>query len=463
MSMDYFALLKRFEGRRICLTLHGPSSLVGVLRELHHDCVRLSCAALVNDLDLAMPGGPCGEEAPPGPFRETLVHLNQVVAVSCLDDIPTDLPPTLDEPLESGLEQPLLITPLQLRLGRHAAAWFDPDRRRELAGELNSVRRKLAADLGVMVPELDIDSEPNLADWAAVLLIRGVTAARWQIDLERLVALEGTGITKPLAGKPVPRGVFGSAGVWIRRVRREQAEVFGYRVLGPGEILAGQIAQVLRLRSADLFGRQELELVLDQARERFPALVAETVPEVASHAYLHKVLRGLLREGVPVSDFEAILEALAECRGHNLSPEEAVERVRPALAGLLCERLRDGDGVLHAVLLETELEARLERHLRTTNGTAKLELAATQLEYLWASFRTKLLELAELGRPEVVVTEPKLRGALRKALAARLPGCVVLAKTEITAETALAGIGEVPLGKLFEPPRSKPARADAAG
>lgn len=466
MSVDYFALLKRFEGRKVCLTLHGPSSLVGYLKELHPDCVRLSQAHLVSDLDLSGSSGAMStaDGAHGGLFRETLVHLNQVVAVSCLDDTPEPDPDACSDLSLDGIDAPLqklLITPVQIRLGKQLEASFPAGAEAELQEGVETLRQKMAAELGVMIPEVGVSGDSSLPEKSALLLIRGVTAARWQFDFEKVVALEGPEVTKNLPGKRTPRNVFGAGGVWIRRVWREQAELYGYHVLGTGEILCGYLAQVLRLRAADLFGRQELELVLDQARRRSPALVLEAVPEAVSYPYLHKILRGLLREGAPIGDIETILETLLEAHGQNLPLEDGLERVRLALSGLLCERLRDSEGVLHAVLLDPTLEAHLEKQLRTAAAGAKLELSSAQVEYLWSSFHTKLVELSESGRPEVIVTQPKLRHPLRKLLASRLPQCSVLSRAEITAETALAGCGDVPPGKLFDAAsRVKPARAD---
>jgi EAL domain-containing protein (putative c-di-GMP-specific phosphodiesterase class I) len=69
---------------------------------------------------------------------------------------------------------------------------------------------------------------------------------------------------------------------------------------------------VLRKNAAEFVGIQEVQNMLEQLEQAFPALVKEVVPKAVSPFQLTDILRRLVEEEISIRDLRSILQALAE-------------------------------------------------------------------------------------------------------------------------------------------------------
>lgn len=466
MSSDYYSLLKRYAQRRVCLTLHGQMAAWGKVAEVCYDGLRLVEAQVVSELD--NPGlfqQLTQEQSHPNApkFRETLVHLNQILAITCLDP---DLPePAPEKPADQSAERRLLVDPLELVLGSGLIPLVeDVPQAETLPARLEQLRTNLAADLGLLLPKMTIRSHKNLAANEYVLRIRGVAALRGTLDPEELFALEVEPVKKVLSGRKVKKSPFGSPGVWIRRGQTEQAEMYGYQVVQPAGYLVAAFESLFRKRAADLFGRQQLEELLDQVRLSSPAVVEEVIPDLMRPRHLLKILRALLREHVPIRDLEGILETLADCAYETNELDVLVERARQGLATTLMDRYCDSSGHLYAIPLEHDLEEALLELVRPSSRGPHLALTPRQRRGLLGSLQPKLAELASQNRPEIVLTQTPLRAALAQMLAVAYPQALVLGYEEIEPATEIHCTTAVSVsGELFPSIQSPSAGKESAG
>ncbi len=76
---------------------------------------------------------------------------------------------------------------------------------------------------------------------------------------------------------------------------------------------------------------------------------------------LHRVLILLLEEHVPISNLTRILECLANHAPTLKDPVELTERVRGELGRIICDRFRDNQAKLAAIVLDPRVEAELRR------------------------------------------------------------------------------------------------------
>ena len=72
----------------------------------------------------------------------------------------------------------------------------------------------------------------------------------------------------------------------------------GYTVVDPPSIIATHLTEVIKQYGHELLGRQEVQTLLDNLRERNPVLVDEVVPKLLSLGELQKVLANLVRENI---------------------------------------------------------------------------------------------------------------------------------------------------------------------
>ena len=90
--------------------------------------------------------------------------------------------------------------------------------------------------------------------------------------------------------------------------------------------------------SAELFGRQEAQQLLDRVTQEMPKLTEDLVPGVLTLTTLHKVLQNLLDEKVPIRDMRTILETLAEHAPLQSDPHELTAVVRVALGRAITQQ-----------------------------------------------------------------------------------------------------------------------------
>src|SRR5215218_9924452 len=91
--LDHYALLSRYVGRRVCITLYGQHKLWGRIANLCHDGVRLIDTATIGEYDEQewLSHSLYGDDDDTGRPRypETVIQFHHIVAITCADD---DLP-----------------------------------------------------------------------------------------------------------------------------------------------------------------------------------------------------------------------------------------------------------------------------------------------------------------------------------------------------------------------------------
>ena len=89
----------------------------------------------------------------------------------------------------------------------------------------------------------------------------------------------------------------------------------GYTVVDPPSVIATHLTEIIKQYGHELLGRQEVQLLLDNLRDRNSVLVDEVVPKLLSLGELQKVLANLIKESVSIRDMVTILETLADYAG----------------------------------------------------------------------------------------------------------------------------------------------------
>lgn len=266
------------------------------------------------------------------------------------------------------------VAPLRLRVGEAVAT-------RALEEALDSARHRLELELGVLLSPVEVEVDPHLRPRGYAVLIREVQAAAGEL------AAEGT--LRPLLEE------------LAREVRRRAWQLVGYR---------------------------ETEALLAALRRSHASLVDELFPNRVRVATLRTVLRNLLREGVPVRDLPAILEALLEGLPHARTPEALCEVARSAFAHYLCQKHSDEDGVLWTLVLRPEVEQAVSRASRRPSaGEVDLEDRLGLLSSVVAG----LEKATARGVPAVVLTSPGVRPLVRRLLEGSFPDLPVLSYSEI--------------------------------
>ncbi|CAM3314306.1 flagellar biosynthesis protein FlhA [Occultella aeris] len=311
----------------------------------------------------------------------------------------------------------------------------------DLLGRVRALRRKIAMELGVVIPPVRTRDSLELPAATYVVRIAGVEVGRGHAPAGKVLALgEDLG---SLPGTPIVEPVFGLAGKWIPVELQHAAELAGATVIDRVSVLVTHLSALVTAHADRLLTREDVRVLVESVRTVSPSAVDELVPGVLSLAQVQQVLQGLLVEQAPINDLTRILEALTLRARASTDPEQLVEAARAAVAPALVARHTDG-GLLRVVTIDPSLEQAMLEGLRPGEDGSQILLDPVQIDAALTSIGTEMAALEATGTEAVLVCAPQLRPAVRRLVAARTPKAAVLSYGEVTsASVAIETVGVV--------------------
>jgi flagellar biosynthesis protein FlhA len=322
-----------------------------------------------------------------------------------------------------------------------------------LEARIASMRRHVAQEFGMILPDFRLTDSPALPAGTYRVRIQGVEQARARLMPDRLLALTGGADEGLPPGDEVREPVYGAPARWIAPAAREEAALMGLTVVGPAEVLATHLLEVIKRNLPRLLTLKALRRILDELTQLSdPAraeanrrLFDELIPEKVPVETLLAVLRLLLDERVSIRNLGLILESIAELRGAQAAPEVICEHVRHRLGFQLVAELRREDGTIPLLQLAPEWERAFAEHeVEGERGLPDVALPPEDFNRLARAVAERLARAAEQGATPALVTSTRRRRFLRTVLKAKGITAPVLSFEEIGLEARPALIGQVP-------------------
>ena len=208
----------------------------------------------------------------------------------------------------------------------------------------------------------------------------------------------------------------------------------------PAAVLTTHLTKVARARRRNLT-RDATRHLVEELKKGSPAVVDELIPKPMSLAEVQQVLQMLLREGVPIRQLAAILEALgdnvARC-GKDMVM--LVEQVRYRLARAICGRYRDDEKRLFVVTLDPLLEDRIRAGIEHSEKGLFVRMSPQAISATCDLIHREVEKLASRQRPRIVLVNAHIRPGLKQLTARHLPKLVVLSYNEITRDTQIESV-----------------------
>jgi flagellar biosynthesis protein FlhA len=337
------------------------------------------------------------------------------------------------------VEKLLELDAMELEVGYGLVRLVDASKGGDLLERISLIRRQVAIELGIVVPPIRIRDNVQLGANDYVVRIRGQTVARGVTYADQYLAMDSGAVAGAIPhAERTTEPAFGLPAYWITESQRAEAELLNYTVVEATAVLATHLTEVIKTNAHHLLTRQEVKNLLENLRQRAPALVEEVVPTVVKPGELQKVMQNLLRERVPVRDIETILETLGDWATRTKELDVLSEYVRHAMARTICKQYVDDGDRLFAVMLDPVVENLL-------SAATTQPLSAQQQQKLTRQMVEKLGELTATGRPAVVVCSPQVRATTRRMLEPTLPQVAVLGINEIVSDVSLECVGMVGL------------------
>ncbi|MGZ4472841.1 MAG: flagellar biosynthesis protein FlhA [Nocardioidaceae bacterium] len=339
-----------------------------------------------------------------------------------------------------ALVDDLRVDPLELELAADLIDLVDAASGGDLLDRVKSLRRKVATDLGVVIPPVRTRDNLDLPLGSYAIRLFGVEAARGEAPPGTVLAigdhLDG------LPGRRTQEPVFGLAAVWVPTELRSQAELAGATVVDRSSVLTTHLAEVVRDHASRLLGREDVRMLTDAVKRTHPAVVEELTPSQLSLGEIQRVLQALLDEHVSIRDLPRIYEALSLRARLAKDLDGLVEAARETLGPAVLAPYVDA-GTIPVLSFEPGLEQRLLECLRMTDNGGVLALDADLSQTILSQLAQLIRAAEEQNLSPVLVCAPHVRCAVRRFTVTTLPKLPVLSYGELSGPVQIRSVGVV--------------------
>ena len=342
---------------------------------------------------------------------------------------------------QKRIEDLLAVDPMEVEIGAGLIQLADPQRNGDLLAQITEVRRRLATELGIVLPKVRIRDNLALGRREYRIHLLGTPVAEGSVYPNRWLAVaKAVSEIEVLPGPRQTDPVSGRAGIWLGVDQVDQAQENGWILLEPSRVMAGHLRQVVRAHAADLLTRDAAKHLIDELHRSSPAVVDELIPEVLRLGEVQQVLQRLLREHVPIRQLQTILEALGDIGPRTHDPVRLTEFVRQRMARTLCGRYRDAERRLRVTTIDPGVEQQIAEAIVSDEDGLRIRLAPHVVHEICQSIRQGIAPLLQAGYPPVVLVSGEIRAALRQLTMARLPQLVVLSYEEVSSDTIVESV-----------------------
>ncbi|TCW33664.1 flagellar biosynthesis protein FlhA [Gulbenkiania mobilis] len=317
---------------------------------------------------------------------------------------------------------------LGLEVGYRLIPLVDRTQDGELLRRIRGIRKKIAQDLGFLVPPVHIRDNLEIRPNQYRILLKGVEVGQGEAFVGQFLAINPGNVSGELPGQPTTDPAFGLPAVWIDAARREEAQTLGYTVVDASTVVATHLSNLLQTHAAELLGREEVQALIDHQAKESPKLIEDLVPKVIPVGTLQKVLQQLLAEGIHIRDFRTIIETLADHVGATQDIDDLTSAVRTALSRVIVQQLFPGENELPLMALDPMLENVLLQAVQSKTGGG---LEPGLAENLLTSAAHEAEQVEMQGYNPVLLTPPGLRPLLARFLRRALPQLRVISHNEV--------------------------------
>jgi flagellar biosynthesis protein FlhA len=333
-------------------------------------------------------------------------------------------------PQEVGWHDVAPVDRLGLEVGYRLVPLVDKHQDGELLRRIRGIRKKIAQDLGFLVPAVHIRDNLQLKPNAYRITLKGVAMAEGEAVAGKYLAINPGRVLGTLSGQAATDPAYGLPAVWIDANQRDQAQTYGYTVVDAGTVVATHLTKIINENAPELLAREETQQLLDHVAKQYPKLVEDLVPKLLPVATVQKILQNLLEEQVHIRDMRSILETLAEHAGRTQDADELTAAARTALGRAIIHETFGGAQELQVMALEPNLEHILMQAL-ASRGDTGVGLEPGLAERLVRETVQAVERQENAGLPAVLLSPPAIRPVLARFLRRSAPGLKVLSHAEV--------------------------------
>ena len=340
-------------------------------------------------------------------------------------------------PEEKGLQKFLQTERIVVEIGAGLISLVEPNQGKGIAERISTLREDVAREHGFWIPKARIRDNLQINVNNYRFLICGREIGKGNLMVNHFLAINPGNLKSDLEGEATRDPAFDLPATWIPETVRRRAEIMGFTVVDAPTVLMTHLSECLRKHAHELLSRQDMQLMLEKLKEVAPTTVDDIKPDTVRPATLHQVLVNLLREGIPITSLEKIVESAVHFGPQHKDPIELTEKIRGGIGHLICDRFRDAAGNVRVIILEPKLEHRLRQ-----NATSEaIVLRPDELERLVGQLQTKWETSRLKNEDAAILVDSSIRFPLHRSIFRSLPDLAVIAYSEIPSDLLIESIG----------------------
>ena len=344
---------------------------------------------------------------------------------------------------ENALEDILKVEMLELTLGYQLIRLADSSQGGDLLERIRSMRRKIAADFGFLMPQVRIRDNLHLLPQQYQILLKGVSIGEGEIMPDKFLAMDSGMATGDITGDATKEPAFGLDALWIFPDQKEDAIINGYTVVDPATVISTHMSELIKRNAEELLTRQEVRTLIDKIKADFPVIV-DDVEKVASIGLIQRILKALLHEKIPLKDMLGILETIADIAEFTKNVDVITEQVRAKLSRIITQMYSSDDGVIRLLTFDTESEQMMLEKSVEQDGHRNLMLNVGEINALIQATSTKAAELLQKGvSPVIIIVDPQLRRGVAEIFERFSLDVITLSHAEIDSSATFEVMGSI--------------------
>ncbi|TRD12703.1 flagellar biosynthesis protein FlhA [Erythrobacter insulae] len=332
-------------------------------------------------------------------------------------------------------------TLVTIELGYGLVHLVDKAKDAPLLTRITGIRKQLSRDLGFVLPQFRIRDSLDLGAQDYSVSLGGVCIARSIAKAGKLLAID-TGDVRSghgLTGEATRDPSFDCPALWIDPSLRDHSVAEGFLTVDPSTVIATHANQVLLAQAPELLGPVEVRELLDNLKDRVPALIDAVHPDPLSLAAMTRILRALIADGISLSHPQPIFTSLALALQSNQDFEALIDAVRSDLGARLVARICQPGDPLKVATLDAGLEAAILGGMpdpATGHPLIEPDCGAMIVRRI-----NEMIE--ENGGPIALIVQPPARRSLAVLLRTRARNCQVLSIHELPATQPVEVVGVI--------------------
>ncbi len=343
------------------------------------------------------------------------------------------------QPVEDLLD----VDRVSVQVGVRLISMVDPRKNSAIFDRIGALRRKFAQQLGIIVPLVRLRDNINLEPTAYEIRIAEMPVAKGRLEPDMFLAMDAGTVQTKVEGIETAEPVYGLPALWIIPANKEKAGLSGYTVIDPESVFITHLSETLREHADELLTREDVQLLVDRLRKTQPSLVGEIVgpDREVTIGLLQRVLKSLLRDGIPIRELTTILESLGEYASKTKNTAALTEMVRKHLSRTITEQYKSETGKILAITLDPALEHQMASTLRQEADEINMALPTETAMDISRKAAQAWKTAMDTGKDKVVLLcDSRLRSSLAALLSRTVSLLPVVAYDEIVLGTEVEPI-----------------------